>query len=244
MLTLLYLFLSNFPFHFHKQLPSRFSFFEQILFPFTLFLMFSFTFYTLLPTLPLHLVLINQNLLHNADLFTPQWFIYAGKWLSLDFFWDFSTWCHMWRATGVGPMHTPLSTEEVMLLGQWVRFSAQNVTHIFVFTVTVYTLAVTCICISLKLQEGLVVMEICIARVMELIQQHSALHCSTMVWAVVHALKSNVWMTHNGVFLAPSLSPPQISVPPVVGVTLPNTTSISLNLFSSTLLNIEPESFL
>jgi hypothetical protein len=51
-------------------------------------------------------------------------------------------------------------------------------------------------------------------------------------------------MTQNGVSLAPLLLLPLISVHLVVGVTLPITILISLNLFSNTLLNIELVLFL
>lgn len=53
------------------------------------------------------------------------------------------------------------------------------------------------------LQVGLVAMETCIAKGMELTQQLLALPCSTMAWVVAHATKSNVQMIHSGVSLAP-----------------------------------------
>lgn len=95
-----------------------------------------------------------------------------------------------------------------------------------------------------KFQVGHVDMEICTVKVMGLIQQHLAVHYSTMVWVVVHAMKLNVLMIQNGVSLVPLLSLPLISVPLVVGVTLLIIILISLNLFFNTLLNIKLVLFL
>ena len=98
----------------------------------------------------------------------------------------------------------------------------------------------------------LVDMEICTAKAMEQTQRHWAQHCSTMVWAVAHAMRLSASMTIDGVCRAPLWSQPPTSAlqttlcptTPAGGATLLSSTLISLSLSSSALLSTELELFL
>lgn len=80
---------------------------------------------------------------------------------------------------------------------------------------------------------------ICTARGMEQTQQHWALLCLRMGWAVGPVMRSSAWMIQSGAYPARSRSRPRISARRGVGVTLRTSILISPSLSSSTLLSTE-----
>lgn len=132
----------------------------------------------------------------------------------------------------VGSALMPLSMVEVMLQEQWV---CNLICPLFAFW---FPHCNSKLLVLFLWQAALVGMGICIAKAMGRTLQRWARRFSIMDSVVALVLSYAVSMTLNGVFLAPLLSLPLISVLLVAAVTLQIIILTSLSLSFNTLLNI------